>query len=71
MSRSRRRVNTRGRPGRGWSDVVQVCWKRFLRRPIVLTWHRNCLATAGGVKLASNIPIERIRSTGVNFVTAN
>ena len=70
MSRFWRHVNTWGRPGRGRSDVVQVCWKRFFRRPILLTWHRICLAATDGGTLACNFPIERSRSTGVNFVTA-
>ena len=56
--------------GRGRSDDVEVYWKRFLRRPIVITWHRNCLAATDGVTLAFNIPFARSHSTYVNFVTA-
>ena len=43
----------------------------FKRRPIVLTWHRNRLATTNGVTLAFNIPIASSHSTCANFVTVD
>ena len=64
-------LTSRRRPGRGRCDVVPNFWKRLFRRPIVLIWHRNCLATINGVTLAFNIPIARSRSTCTNFVTVN
>ena len=67
VARSWRRVDTRRRPGRGQCDVVPICCKRLLRQPIVLTWHRNRLATIDVVTLAFNIPIARSRSTCAKF----
>ena len=69
MCRSWRRVVTRGRgrPGRGRSDVLPVCRKRFRRRSIVLTWHRNCCAITDEAMLATNMPIALSRSMGVNL----
>ena len=57
-----------------WTRTVwrcPICLKRFLRRPIVLTWHRNRLATTNGVTWDFNIPFARSRSTCANFITVN
>ena len=53
------------------SDIVPICQKRFLRRSIILAWHRNCWAITDGVMLACNILIAFSRSTCVHFGIVN
>ena len=53
--RSWRRVIMRWRHECTRSDIVPICQKRFLRRSIILAWHRNCWAITDGVTLACNI----------------
>ena len=47
--------------------LSQFVGKRFLRRSVVLTRHRNCWAYTDDVTLACNIPIAISRLTGVNL----
>ena len=56
-------LTSRRRPERGRCDALPICRKRFSRRPIVLTWHRNHLASINGTMLACNFPIACSRST--------
>ena len=53
------------------SDIVPNCQKRFLRRPIVLAWHRNCWAITDGATLACKILIAFSHSTCVCFGIVN
>ena len=69
--RSWRRVNRRWRHECTRSDIVQICQKRFLRRSIILAWHRNCSSITDGVTLACNILIACSRSTCVRFGIVN
>ena len=55
--RSWRRVIMRWRHECTRSDIVPICQKRFLRRSIILAWHRNWWAITDGVTLACNILI--------------
>ena len=53
------------------SDIVPIYQKRFLRRSIILAWHRNCWAITDGVTLACNLLIAFLRSTCVRFGIVN
>ena len=69
--RSWRRVIRRWRHECARSDIVPICQKRSLRRPIILAWHRNCWAIAYRVTLACNILIAFSRSICVRFSIVN
>ena len=47
------------------------CVGNDLRRSIVLNWHRNCWAITDDVKLACNIHVALLCSTGVNLGVLN
>ena len=47
--RSWRRVIRRWRHECARSKIVSICQKRFLRRSIILAWHRNCFAIKDSV----------------------
>ena len=69
--RSKCRVFRRWRHECELSDIVPICQKRFLRRPIILAWNRNCWAITDGVTLACNILIAFSLSTCVRFGIVN
>ena len=71
FNRSWRRVIRRWRHECAWSYIVPICQKRFLRRSIILTWHRNCWGITDGVTSACNIRIAFSRSTCVRFGIVN
>ena len=69
--RSWRRIIKRWRHEYTRSDIVPDSQKRFLRRSIVLAWHRNCWAITDGATLACYILIACSRSTYVRFGIVN